>query len=301
MDRAEFMSRLTNLLMDVPPMEREEAIQYYNDYFDDAGAENEAGVIASLGTPEELAASIKAGLSDGGNAGEFTEAGFKGYGETCKNEVMKRESSTEKADNGAYSQNGSYGQNNPYGQNSSYSQNNTYGQNNPYGQNSSYGHNNPYGQSNSYGQSGSYGRSEGQMAQGYSGAGTQKKPMSGGMIALIVIAVILSSPLWIGLAGGLLGIAAGLFGTLLGLFLSFLIAGVVLVIVGIALFIAGIAAIFPAPLGGLCMIGGGMICFAVGLVFIWLMVIVIAQAIPGLVRGIVNLCHKLFHRGGAQA
>jgi len=49
MDRAEFMRRLTILLSDVPPMEREEAIQYYTDYFDDAGVENEAGVIASLG------------------------------------------------------------------------------------------------------------------------------------------------------------------------------------------------------------------------------------------------------------
>ena len=43
MNRAEFMRRLTELLGDVSPMERDEAIQYYNDYFDDAGAENEGG------------------------------------------------------------------------------------------------------------------------------------------------------------------------------------------------------------------------------------------------------------------
>lgn len=61
MNRAEFMRRLTELLGDVSPMERDEAIQYYNDYFDDAGVENESGVIASLGTPEELARTIKAG------------------------------------------------------------------------------------------------------------------------------------------------------------------------------------------------------------------------------------------------
>ena len=45
MSRAEFMSRLTALLQDVPPAEREEAIAYYNEYFDDAGEGNEAGVI----------------------------------------------------------------------------------------------------------------------------------------------------------------------------------------------------------------------------------------------------------------
>ncbi len=89
MNRAEFMRRLTELLGDVSPMERDEAIQYYNDYFDDAGAENEGGVIASLGTPEELARTIKAGLNDGGNAGEFTESGFSGYTQAHRDEIMK--------------------------------------------------------------------------------------------------------------------------------------------------------------------------------------------------------------------
>ena len=88
MNRAEFMSRLTALLQDVPPAEREEAITYYNEYFDDAGKGNEAGVIASLGSPEELARSIKAGLSDGGNGGEFTESGFHGYEQRVKNQIM---------------------------------------------------------------------------------------------------------------------------------------------------------------------------------------------------------------------
>ena len=89
MNRAEFMRRLTELLGDVAPTEREEAIQYYNDYFDDAGEENESGVIASLGTPEELARTIKAGLNDGGNGGEFTESGFSGYTQTPKDEIVK--------------------------------------------------------------------------------------------------------------------------------------------------------------------------------------------------------------------
>ena len=40
---------------------------------------------------------------------------------------------------------------------------------------------------------------------------------------------------------------------------------------------------------------------AVGLVFVWLMVLVVGKAIPWLFRGCVNLCRKLFHRGGAQA
>ena len=45
MNRQEFMKRLEELLQDISENEREEALQYYNDYFDDAGAENEAQII----------------------------------------------------------------------------------------------------------------------------------------------------------------------------------------------------------------------------------------------------------------
>ena len=37
-----------------------DALNYYNDYFDDAGAENEKNVIAELESPEKVAAKIKA-------------------------------------------------------------------------------------------------------------------------------------------------------------------------------------------------------------------------------------------------
>ena len=41
MGRWEFMRKLEELLSDISPSEREEALQYYNDYFNDAGRENE--------------------------------------------------------------------------------------------------------------------------------------------------------------------------------------------------------------------------------------------------------------------
>lgn len=55
MNRQEFMKRLEELLQDISENEREEALQYYNDYFDDAGAENEAQIIEELGNPEQVA------------------------------------------------------------------------------------------------------------------------------------------------------------------------------------------------------------------------------------------------------
>jgi uncharacterized membrane protein len=208
MNRAEYIERLTACLGDVPQTEREEAIQYYNDYFDDAGAENEAGVIASLGTPEELAKEIKAGLglTDGPNAGNSAEQG-----------------------------------------------------------------------------------------------GTQKKKLSGGRIALIVIAVILTSPVWGGILAGLFGLAVGIVATLFGILVAVLGVGLGCAVAGFLVFCAGVVALFAAPISGVCLIGSGMVVFAIGLVFIWLLVLLTGVAFPWLIRDIGKLCGRLFHRGGAQA
>ena len=78
MNREEYLERLSWLLSDIPDEEREEAISYYRDYFEDAGAEQEATVIADLGSPEKTAAVIKENLK-GKNpeAGEYTETGYQ--------------------------------------------------------------------------------------------------------------------------------------------------------------------------------------------------------------------------------
>ena len=284
MNRAEFMRRLTELLRDVPPMEREEAIQYYNDYFDDAGVENESGVIASLGTPEELARAIKAGLNDGGNGGEFTESGFSGYTQVYRNEVIRK---------GEAGANGGPQSNNAYYEDAYYQR--TGGKGIYGGREGTRKQGNPYEQTD--------------YRSGYTSDGQQippqtpppKQEMSGGMIVLIVIAAVLTSPIWLGLLGGLFGLVVGIFAAILGIFVAFLAVGVVLVVVSIALLIAGITMLFTVPLGGLCVIGTSLILFAFGLVFIWLMVLIVATLIPALVKGISALGKRLFHRGGAQA
>ena len=92
MSRVEFMNQLKNLLWDIPEGEREEALNYYEDYFDDAGVENEAQVIASLGSPEKVAAIIKEGLKeDASSHGEFSETGYTGYGNAMKEEMVSYE------------------------------------------------------------------------------------------------------------------------------------------------------------------------------------------------------------------
>ena len=40
MSRTEYMRQLESLLQNIPDTEREEALQYYYEYFNDAGPEN---------------------------------------------------------------------------------------------------------------------------------------------------------------------------------------------------------------------------------------------------------------------
>lgn len=76
MNRQEFMKRLEELLTDISTEEKEEALAYYTGYFEDAGEENEEKIIQELESPEQLAASIKAGLREDG-AGEYTERNYR--------------------------------------------------------------------------------------------------------------------------------------------------------------------------------------------------------------------------------
>ena len=89
MSRWEFMRELEELLSDISPSEREEALQYYNDYFNDAGKENEQSVIESLGSPEQVAKIVREGLGEEQGQGEFTENGFTSSDEQ-KNEVVEK-------------------------------------------------------------------------------------------------------------------------------------------------------------------------------------------------------------------
>ncbi|MBP5746506.1 MAG: DUF1700 domain-containing protein [Lachnospiraceae bacterium] len=88
MDKQQFLAELKQLLGDIPAVERDEALEYYEDYFEDAGSENESTILKELESPEKIAFMIKAGLRDSDKSiGEFTETGFSGYGPAYKDEV----------------------------------------------------------------------------------------------------------------------------------------------------------------------------------------------------------------------
>lgn len=76
MNRLEFMQRLEQALANVSEEERQEALQYYRDYLDDAGLTETDQVPESLGTPEKIAESIRGSVAGEPESGSFTERGF---------------------------------------------------------------------------------------------------------------------------------------------------------------------------------------------------------------------------------
>lgn len=137
MNRKDFMRQLEMLLSDITSNERNEAIQFYNDYFDDAGAENEQAVIKALGSPAKVAASIKSDLMGNAVAGEFTETGYKDAFSKKHEMVRYGQPEAEKVN---LEKPGPAGQNDRYGGNSYGGQS---ASGNPYGGQSTGG--NPYG------------------------------------------------------------------------------------------------------------------------------------------------------------
>lgn len=62
MNKEQFMRELDRLLQGIPESERKEALSYYEEYFEDAGVENEQQVLSELGTPDKIAENIRESL-----------------------------------------------------------------------------------------------------------------------------------------------------------------------------------------------------------------------------------------------
>lgn len=71
MRKEEYLQQLEKLLYNIPAEDREEALQFYRDYLEDAGEDAEE-VLMALGSPEELARSIRRDLYGDNAEGDFT-------------------------------------------------------------------------------------------------------------------------------------------------------------------------------------------------------------------------------------
>ncbi len=233
MDRFIFMKELEALLSDISPSEREEALQYYNDYLNDAGVENEEEVLRSLGTAQDLARVIREGLSDGGERGEFTENGYRNraFGEEMKQEIARKERAG-KGKDGRRAGNG--------------------------------------------------------------------KPLSPGMIALILIMCLIGFPALAGIAAGVIGTGVGILGSILGIVLSVTLAGAVLLAAAVVLAVFGAMTLAAQPLAAICFLGLGILLGGLALFFIWLAVWLWTVAIPWMIRGAWKIGSRLLRGKGVK-
>lgn len=217
MNRTDFMKQLESLLQNISPTEREEALQYYNDYFNDAGAENEQEVIEALGNPARVAENIKRDIYG------------SGYGDAAYQKPQSAERAVVQ-----------------------------------------------------YQQSGS----------GAQQTGTQSEKKSSfptwAMVVLIIFAIIMSP--------GLLGIGMGALGTLAGIIIGwfalifgFGVTAIALFAVLLVMVVTGVMCLWVDPLVGAALLGGGLVCGGIGILFMMLTVAMAGIATPAIFRGLCRL------------
>lgn len=259
MTKSEFISELESLLQDISEEERLEAIQFYQNYFDDAGLENEQRVLSELGSPSKVAQTIKADLNSGwqeaNNRGYFTENGYEDNAFTeAKYEIIKGEVNKEETEKIPLENNNEKHKNNNNHYNS---------QNNNYKDNKSYNFNNK----------------------------------SSASKIILIILCIFAIPVGIPLIASVFSVLISIAATVFFLWLSFAITSAALIISGIIVVFAGIIKFITLPAIGLCLAGGGLIILGFGLLFTMATIGISSKLfplIPELFRGFINLCRLPF-------
>lgn len=205
MDKKQFLKELKEKLMCLPYDEREKALAYYEEYFDDAGEENEADVLNELGSVENIAREII-------------------------------ENSTSTID--SISRNKYYNNSNKYKNNYNGSQNYNNSREREY-KSKNYNSENRYNSTkNNY--SSYYNNDNDRNNYKYNYSTTpncNEKNKSIGWIVAIIIICVLASPLLIGIIGliiGIIGLIIGLIFSAFGLALSTIIGLFAVPVVGVA-------------------------------------------------------------------
>lgn len=269
MSREEYLNQLAYLLSDIPDEEREEAMEFYRDYFEEAGEGQEDSVVSELGSPEKVAAQIKSSLlGDNGSFGSYTESGYQDERFRENNKVPVPGTPGEQGERREKERESEKEQNHTY---------RTYNGQQGYGP----------GGYRTFGNRPYYRRPE--------------RRRSGLTIALIVMVCIFASPVLLSLAGvavaGLFSVLALIFSAAFGVLAATLGA----LVSGVALIICGVVSMWSSPPVGCLLLGVGLLAMAVGFLLILADVWMIGKFVPWAIRGVVNLCSRIFRRGGRRS
>ncbi len=327
MNRAEFIRQLECLLQSIPDAERQEALQYYNDYFDDAGDENEQDVIEALGNPARVAENIKRDLLESGygetpvKKAVASDRKLIEYGEpeaqpqadpapsqepsadygTLQNDSAAKTDSSQGTETNNGVGTGSFqgtGTNSGAGLGSSQGTgtNSGSGMGNVSGFGSAMGSgagNFSAGFGSGYGVGGGI---NGGSGYAYAGSGevalktvksakASKSGWPGWAVVLLVVGLVFASPVIIGVVGTLIGVLA----SWICLILAFGLVTLALFLVFLVLAVVGIMCMFTDPVCGIALIGGGLLCAGIGILFLMLTVAMAGIVTPAIIRGIAYL------------
>ena len=113
---------------------------------------------------------------------------------------------------------------------------------------------------------------------------------------MIIAIVVIGFPIVIPLGAGILALIAGIVIAGFCLFAAIVIGFAAVVMVGVVLFAAGIGSLFANPGVGLAVLGAGLMVIAIGVIGTVVGVRLCIIVFPGIVRGIVYILRKPFHR-----
>lgn len=275
MNKEIFLRQLEQLLYDIPKEERDEAMDYYRGYFEDAGAEHEATVLEELESPQIIADSIKEALN---NTGDMAGG--------LKNPPQVREN---QAQSGRYAS-GKGRTTGGQGYKSIFSdrdfQKKTDQQDSGYQQGSS-----RQGSGAAYRRYDQYGSGRGQ-------AGQPGGPDRRTKLLLFILLAIFTSPIWGAALSGVLGVV----GVGIALVIVLGVCSIGGVIGGVACTVTAIVRLCTLSLvKGLMLLGIGMLLIAASGVSMVLLLLLCGRFLPWTLRQISALLHKLLQWGRSAA
>ena len=275
MTKYEFLGDLSRLLKDLPEEERKQALHYYEDYFADAGEDNEQEVLNELGSPENIAELIKADSPDeityGDGASTHATAPLQPYkaagpehsenvsGNASDVTPDSTQNDRSQSDNNWHSMTGD-----PSGN-----------------QQSNTGYTNG-------------GASQNNTSGAKQSAGNRSSGLFSGMdntnLIIMIIVLVVTSPIWGSVLLGIASFLLGLLGALVGIFASLILGGGGSAIGGIVAIAAGFIALLAGhAASGVLTIGVGCLLFSLGSAFCYLGVFLAIRLIPLLWRQLGRL------------
>lgn len=273
MNKETYLQELRKGLKILPQYDREEAIEFYEEYFDEAGVENEAKVIEELGEPKILAKKILVDVVDrkyeetmaasSGNALAVVPSPIvSGAGTSAAPQFQQVQGTEIPQAQGAPvfgAQSGQYTQ--------------------------------------AQGAAGYGAQANPNYEQAFNGQPAEDKKSKKGdqpsalKTLWIVLAAIFALPLS-PVIFALLIVACVMIFVAFIVLISFLIAGVSILVAGIGTSIFGIVAIFMNPAAAMVVLGGGLVCFGLGIFFILGSLALIRLVAHGLAKGFGRIVHK---------